>query len=188
METLKIISGNTEQELWPEVEADLADGAVYEYNVLIKQGNKETDLLIDIDPGGGFESGWENTVLKAPINVNDDLRFAIHDQTFIDKAGKFFGMDDVEIGYGELDKHLVVKTNDVNRLHNIFSDATVRSVLVSLNSFHCGIHTYHDDHTGEQAYLELNVDEGINEAAPLRNLYHAFYSMLVAIEHTSPVS
>jgi hypothetical protein len=183
METVKVISGNTEQELWPEIEADLAPEEVYDYNVLLKQGGHETELIIDIDLGGGFEGGWEYTILKAPIATTNNFRFAIHDETFIDKVGKFFGMQDVVIGFEGLDRHLIVKSNDEGKVRSLFADADVRKVFASLDSFHCGIHTHHESGSDkDQPFLELNIDEGINESAPLRRVYHAFYQLLTEIE------
>ncbi len=177
METAKIISGNTEDEIWPEIDADLSNEEVYDYNVLIKQGDRETELIIDIDLGGGFEGGWENTTLKMPLPLATDFRFAIHDETFVDKVGKFFGMQDVKLGYEELDRHLVIKSNDEEKVRSLFADADVRKVFASLDSFSCGIHTHHEEDDKDHPFLELNVDEGINESAPLRRLYHAFFCL-----------
>jgi hypothetical protein len=67
MQEPKIISGSTEQEIWPLIESDLNDDDLYLYNAIIKQGSKEVLLVIDIDPGGGFEGGSESTQLSAVI-------------------------------------------------------------------------------------------------------------------------
>src|SRR5258708_35511841 len=104
METVKIIKGNTEQEVWSEIEKDLNADEIDHYQVLIKQGNKDIALVIDIDLGGGFEGGSEYAMLKSTVLITDDFKFAIHDEGFIDEVGKFFGMQDVETGYSELDK------------------------------------------------------------------------------------
>ncbi len=177
MEDIKVISGDTEQDIWPVIDADLATEDVLDYNVLIKQAGKEIQLCIDIDPGGGFEGGWELTWFKAVLNTNGDFKFAVHDEHFADEIGKFFGMQDVETGYPELDKHIVIKTSDEQKIKSIFTDADIRQLFTELESFDCGVHEHN-----ERYYLELNIEEGITDAAELKKIYHAFYKLLGALE------
>jgi hypothetical protein len=181
METAKIIEGNTEQEIWSKVEQDLKIDEIEHYEILIKQGNRNIVFVLDIDLGGGFEGGSQYAMLRSNVSVNRNFKFAIHNEDFIDEVGKFFGMQDVETGYQELDKHLVIKTNDVKKVRRIFANDTVRNILISLDSFHCGIHAHNDD--GVQEYfLELYVDENVDDLLVLKSLYKVFYNLLTAIE------
>src|ERR1700744_4327481 len=102
MEDVKVISGNTEEDIWPTIEADFADNEIFNYDALIKQGDTEVELYMDIDLGGGFEGGSEVTSLKAPLNLHSDFKFSVHDEGFLDSIDKFFGMQDVETGYPAL--------------------------------------------------------------------------------------
>lgn len=182
METQKIIAGQTEAEVWQQIEADLnKDEEIYDYNVIIEQGDKKTGLVIDIDLGGGFEGGYANTSFSAEIADAKGFRFAVHQDGFIDDIGKFLGMQDVEVGYTELDKHLIIKTNDEAKVKAVFTDAAVRQVFEKLDDFDFGIrkHTV-DDH--KHAFLELNIEDGITDPLQLRVLYHAFYSVLTTID------
>src|ERR1700761_2033591 len=90
METLKIIKGNTEQEVWSEIEKDLHLDEVDHYQAVIRQGDKAIEFVVDIDLGGGFEGGSQYAMLKSPVSVSDDFKFAIHNEDFIDEVGKFF--------------------------------------------------------------------------------------------------
>ena len=182
MEDEKIISGNTVQDVWPQLEADI-DANEYEYKTLVKIGSKEIWINIDIDPGGGFESGSELVQFKAPLSAANNFRFAIHDQDFFDRIGKFFGMEDVKIGYEDLDHHLIIKTNEVERVRNIFVDAKVREIFSKLESFDCGIHTHHPDGSkGEQPFLEMNINRAIEDTDEFRNIFEAFYNLLLEID------
>ncbi|WP_426669799.1 hypothetical protein ACPPVU_00875 [Mucilaginibacter sp. McL0603] len=181
METTKIIKGNTEQDVWSQIEQDLNIDEIEHYEVLIKQGNKDIEFIVDIDLGGGFEGGSQYAMLRSPVLVNSNFKFAIHNEGFIDEVGKFFGMQDVETGYEELDKHLVIKTNDENKVRRIFASDTVRNIFIALDSFHCGIHTHNDD-GAQQHFLELYVDENVEDLLVLKSLYKAFYNLLIAIE------
>ncbi|CAM3630936.1 hypothetical protein MUGA111182_00210 [Mucilaginibacter galii] len=184
MEDQKIISGATEQEIWDTIAADLAaEGELLDYNVIIDQDGRQTELYIDIDLGGGFESGSELTQLSAPLSVNRDFKFAIHDEDFLDTIGKFFGLEDMKMGYPELDDHVVIKTNAPEKVRELFADAEIRTLFTGLEDFDFGIHTHHlEDSDGDQTFLEFNLNRGITDATELRKLYHAFYTVLVGLE------
>jgi hypothetical protein len=181
METKKIIKGNTEQDVWSQIEQDLNIDEIEHYEVLIKQGNKDIEFIVDIDLGGGFEGGSQYAMLKSPVSLNSNFKFAIHNEEFIDEVGKFFGMQDVQTGYQDLDNHLVIKTNDENKVRKIFASDTVRNIFIALDSFHCGIHMHNDD-GAQQQFLELYVDENADDLLVLKSLYKAFYNLLTAIE------
>ncbi|MCJ8210446.1 hypothetical protein MUY27_12080 [Mucilaginibacter sp. RS28] len=181
MEDIKTISGTTEQEIWQTVEADLrADEDILSYEAVLLQDGRGINLYIDIDPGGGFEGGYELTQLSAKVKVDSAFRFAIHDEGFVDEIGKFFGMQDLETGFADLDHHIVIKTNHEDTVRTIFADADVRAVFTELENFDFGIHAGDEDADGP--VLELNIDEGITDADRLRKIYHAFYHVLKGIE------
>src|ERR1035437_2133762 len=91
--------------------SDLAE-QVLEYNPQILHNGRTILLSIDIDPGGGFESGFESTTLNCRLEHDPGFTFAIHHETFIDEVGKFFGMQDIATGYMEFDKKVVVKSDN----------------------------------------------------------------------------
>ena len=127
--------------------------------------------MIDIDPGGGFETGSAVTFLMAPVALAQDFRLTLHHQGLIDTAGKFFGMEDVVIGYPEFDEALIVKTNDRERTRRIFSDASVRGVFRSLRAF--ALHLEHGHiagRKGKQPFLELRTDAGEKADPPVAGL------------------
>lgn len=183
MEQLKTISGSTEEQVWSQLETDLFSDDVFNYNALLTYNNREVWFYMDIDLGGGFEGGSEFMQLKAPlVSTDSPFRFAVHDKNFVDVIGKFLGMQDIKIGYPDLDKHLIIKTNDEHTLHRIFADAEVRAVFTGLNSFDCGIHMHHSDEDDlKHPFLELNMNYVIKDAAACRKVFHAFDKLLSAI-------
>ena len=183
MAEAKYITGNTTDDLWNQVSADLSGKNIYEYYALLVQDERKVELIIDIDLGGGFESGSAATSFTAAVTSTHDFRFALHHQGLIDSAGKFFGMEDVVIGYKEFDDALIIKTNDRERTRRIFSDEEARKVFQSLRSFTLRlVHHHVADQIEGQYSLELSIDEGITDPATLRNLYVAFCIVLSGIE------
>ena len=93
------IKGSGEDEIWQQINDQfLQNSDPLEYTAIIEQENRKVILDIDIDLGGGFESGYETTSLTAPLHHTTDFKFAIHEEHFTDEIGKFFGMQDVVIG------------------------------------------------------------------------------------------
>lgn len=183
MEQENIIAGRNEEEVWQQINAQfLANPDPLEYMGVIVQGNRKIVLAIDIDLGGGFESGYESTTITAELLTAPTFRFAIHEQHFTDEIGKFFGMEDVEIGFNEFDKKLIVKTTDKLRIREIFSDESVRKCFESLKDFTFGITSKNDVSSGNTTFLELMIESGITNPKQLRELYRAFFSVLVSLD------
>lgn len=181
MELDKTYRANTEEEVWQQLAADINEDT-FEYHALILQDKKKVTLDIDIDLGGGFEGGYATTSFSAPL-TNDNFRFAAHEEHFTDEIGKFFGMQDVKIGFPELDDHLIIKTNDEAKVKTLFSDPVVIPVFTTLTDFDFGIRLHSvEDSDKKRAFLELNIEEGINEVDSLRELYHAFCAVLDKLE------
>jgi hypothetical protein len=173
------IKGQDENEVWQQIHQQFVQNPdPLEYLAVIQQGTLRLTLAIDIDLGGGFESGYETTTFTAPLPASTLFRFAIHDEHFTDEIGKFFGMQDVVIGFGQFDKKLIIKTNDEARVKTVFADASIREVFESLENFTFGIHTQHSADSQNEVVLELIIESGITDRDRLRNIYTAFFSVL----------
>lgn len=189
----KIINAVNTEELWQIIGGDMKDtGMPFQYAAVIRQGNRMVSLNIDLDLGGGFEGGYQfttlstpipvtYTILSVPINKHNEFRFALHHEDFIDKIGKFFGMEDVVIGYPEFDNAIIVKTNDIVRVKEIFADKRLRDFFQALGNF-----TLHITHSGSKeegkAYLELEFDRAITDVAELRKIFEVFIAVTDSID------
>ena len=184
MEEPKIIAVNDIDEAWAKIASDLGlQELVMEYNTIIDMQHKKVLLQIDIDPGGGFESGYQTTRFSSHLEDAADFKFALHHQGFIDEIGKFLGMQDVTIGFPEFDKRVIVKTNDDKKVISILQDESVRNVLQDLSNFNFHITTHHvDDSKIPDKFLELNIEEGITDPVILRKIFDAFCSVLFTID------
>jgi len=183
MAETKQIVGETPEDIWRQVAADLSGEAIYDYSALLVLGKRKVELGIDIDPGGGFESGYAYTFFAAPVSPANDFRFALHHKDWRDAAGKFFGMEDVVIGYPEFDDAMIIKTGDPDRTRRIFADIDVRKTLQALRSFNLHLAHHHvAGKKGKETTLELNIEEEITDPEVLKDLYGAFCKVLDQIE------
>lgn len=184
MEEAKVISGNSLEEVWQKISEDLKRSSdLFEYSVIIEQQGRSISLDIDMELGGEFEEGYELTRFASDLMRFDDFRFNLHRQGFIEGIGKFFGMEDIIIGYPEFDKEIIVKTNHPDRLKDILSVTETRELLLSLPDFEFHIGHHHSAHTEvESAFLELRIDKGITDAEKLRPIYNCFIIVLEKVD------
>lgn len=183
MQEQRHITGHNEDQVWAQLERDLTQTPdLLQYRAVIEQQNKTVLLDIDIDLGGGFEGGFATTILSARFPNPDGFRFALHEEDFFDDLGKFFGMQDVEIGYPEFDKRIIVKTNDEARVRTILTDQTTRQVIQSLRDFTFEIVLpEEEDLDANDSTLELIIEEGITDPVRLRQIYRVFFGTLELI-------
>jgi hypothetical protein len=175
----KTFSANDASKLWQLVKSDMATrGDFLQYDVSLELPASKTLLTIDIDLGGGFQGGISTTTFKAHLSAVPAFRFAIHDETFMDEIGKFFGMQDVIIGYPEFDDLLIIKTDNEEMTRLMFSEPDTRKTIQSLTNFSLFV-----EHTeGSPSSLHLIINEGITAAEKLEELHSAFLSVLTNLK------
>ena len=183
MKIEKTIHGKNDDQVFEQIGADFAaEPDMLTYNISIDQNSRKIFLTIDIDPGGGFEGGFETTTLWAPLQSSPQFRFAIHHESIIDEIGKFFGMQDVVTGYPEFDKKVVVKTNDEEKVKSLFESAAVRTVFSSLTDFTFGTTKHNTEEEHKAPFLEFTINSGITDAIELKKIYSAFMIVLNKID------
>jgi hypothetical protein len=182
MQEERHISGHNEDQVWAQVHSDLSQNPeLLQYRALLEQQSKTVLLDIDIDLGGGFEGGFATTIFSASFPNRQGFRFALHKEGFLDEVGKFFGMQDVAIGYPDFDDRILVKTNDEARIRTMLTDATTRQVLLSLEDFTFEIVLPDEDPDEQDSTLELIIEEGITDPDRLRQIYRVFFGVLALI-------
>lgn len=183
MEEEKIISAATEEELWQKVIADFKiDPDPLEYHTVLEQKDRRVILDVCNNHAVGFEA-VAFTSFSAYLYGRDNFRFAIHSQSFTDELGKFFGMQDLTLGYRNFDEKFIIKSNDEKRMSNLFADMKVRNALLSLPDLSFGTVEYTiEDSDGKAPFLELKIESAVTDPSSLREIYNAFFSVLVLIE------
>lgn len=69
------------------------------------------------------------TRVVIPYKSNDDFQFNIYEDELIFKIAKIFGFQDVKIGKEEFDKKYIIKTNNEQKLKNIFNSTTLQKKI-----------------------------------------------------------
>jgi hypothetical protein len=175
MDEKKIINGQSEIDIWQQVSNDFADGIPHDYHVIIHFNNRNIELNVVSSPGGNTEGGYEYTTLRSSITSTNDFEFLIQPEDFLNRLGKFFGGQDVVLGYPEFDKNVLVKTNNPERLKTIFADEETRELFIALSGYSYGIITSKDD---DKKVLELHIQRLI----AIEDLRHAFDAFTKALD------
>lgn len=184
MQEQHTISGTTEEEIWNQVQNEFGKGIeMLDYHVVLDQNGRRILLDIGINLGSGMESGRAFTTFSAYLYSRHIFRFSIYKEGLIDEIGKIFGMQDVVLGYSDFDEKFVIKTNDEEKVIKIFSDGSLRRILLKYEDVSFGIVDYAlEESDGKAPFLELKVNAGITDPLLLREIYSAFYSIIQSVD------
>lgn len=182
METIKTFTGSTEDEVWQKIAFDMASQKdLLSYSAVIKLPDAQIYFDTDLDLGGGFEGGISTTTFMAPVPENVTLRFALHEQGFIDELGKFFGMEDVELGVKDIDDAFIIKTNQPEEMKRLLSAPSIHPTL--LKHKNCVLKLDVDaDEEGPETVLTFSKDEAILDIAELREIFSMLHSLLLKLQ------
>lgn len=132
MGMLRKLFGPSREEIWgqlaQEVGGQLIDGSFRKgTKVVAKVGEWTVTLDEFIVPAG-------NTVipitrLRAPYVNPDGFRFSISRKGLFSGIAKFFGMQDVEVGYPEFDDAFIIKGKNESQLRVLLADPALRQAL-----------------------------------------------------------
>jgi len=102
------------------------------------------------------ESTISYTQLRAPFVNADGFRFRIYRASIFTPMGKFFGMQDVEIGDEEFDTEFVIKGNNESQLRRMFANPRLRELLRAEKSVHFEV-------CDDEGWFSQKFPEGVDE-------------------------
>lgn len=79
------------------------------------------------------------TRMRAPFIDLHNLYFKIYKRGIFSEMGKFFGMQDIEVGYSEIDVDYIIKGNNETALKNLLASSRIRSLIKEQPRFHLEI-------------------------------------------------
>ncbi|MCG9132575.1 DUF3137 domain-containing protein [Candidatus Poribacteria bacterium] len=118
-------------EIWTQIAADIGgefiDGGFWGKDVIIYT-HGEWQILLDTYVVSTGESSHKLTRMRAPFMSRDDLYFKISREGFLSSIGKFFGMQDIEIGDPFFDKQFVIKGNNPEKIKRLLADNRIKEL------------------------------------------------------------
>ena len=189
MGMLRSIFGPSKDEIWSQIARDIGgdfiDGGYWGKVLVYKHG--EWQILLDTYTDGYGQNVTTYTRMRAPFVNKDGLYFKIYREEFFSSIGKFFGMQDIEIGDPFFDDQFVIKGNSPEKIRLVLADARIKELIKQQPGirFLFGIK---DDHGSFGAGFPEGTDElyfrtvGImKDTALLKALFELFSATLMRL-------
>ena len=163
MSKRKSIFGPSKDEIWTQIAADIGgefiEGGFWGKDVLIyKHG--EWQILLDTytvtTSTGTTTTTTTYTRMRAPFVNKDGLYFKISRAGFFSSIGKFFGMQDIEIGDPFFDKEFVIKGNDPEKIKLLLADDRIKELCQLQPRIHLSI-------KDDEGWFGSDFPEGVDE-------------------------
>jgi hypothetical protein len=124
-------------------------------NIQVKVSLSYWDIIFDIHPCERT-SGSTLTRVRAIFLSKDNFLFTIYQQDIFSEIAKFFGMQDIEVGYPDFDNTFVIKSNNPAQIKALFKHELIRQILIKYP------HVYFDIRKNE-SFLSNDFPEGVLE-------------------------
>lgn len=96
------------------------------------------------------------TRMRAPYVTPDGFHFTVYRKGLFSEVGKWFGMQDVTVGFEDFDREFVIKGNDEEKLRRLFSSQKIRELIAAQPDIHFSVE---DDDGGWTKMFPAGVDE-----------------------------
>lgn len=148
MGILRSLFGPSKNEIWSQIAYDIGaeyrDGRFWERDY-ISYLHGEWEIVLDTYTQSTGKSSIPYTRMRAPFVNRDGLYFKVYRAGFFSNMGKYFGMQDIEIGDEYFDKDFVIKGNDQFQITRLLAGDEIKAMIEK----HPKIH------------FEIRDDEGI---------------------------
>lgn len=168
MSFLKRIFGPNHNEVWQQLSADLGaefvKGSFFKGSSIVRATFKHWTVTLDTFTVSTGKSTTVYTRMSAPFINQDDFRFTIYRKGVFSSVGKFFGMQDVEVGGpkfenlepllglpgyldpqivesgdAEFDADFIIKGTDDAKVKALFKQVKIRDLIRSQPALHLQI-------------------------------------------------
>ncbi|MEO5898025.1 MAG: DUF3137 domain-containing protein [Vicinamibacterales bacterium] len=122
------------------------------------------------------------TRMRAPYVNPDKFRFRIYRKGVFSALGKFFGMQDIEVGYPEFDQEFIIQGSDDSRVQQLFANEKIRALVSGQKDIQFSVKDNEGvfgpkfpDDVDELNFVVLGV---MKDVAALKQLYELFAETL----------
>ncbi len=102
------------------------------------------------------KSSTTYTRIRAPYVNKDGFRFTLYRENIFGKIGKFFGMQDIQVGIPEFDNDYIIKGNNDYKVQMLFANPRIRELI----QFQPNVYFQVKDDDG---WFGANFPEGVDE-------------------------
>ncbi len=159
MGILREIFGPSKKEIWKslsdQIGSEFIEGGFFSADKVVAQV-KDWTVTLDTYTVSTGKSSTTYTRVRAPYVNKDGFRFKIYRKGIFSEIRKFFGGQDVEIGFLEFDEDFIIKGNDEQKLRTLFANSKIRQLI----EFQPDIHLEIKD---DEGWFVKSFPEGVDE-------------------------
>jgi hypothetical protein len=189
-EMLRDIFGLSKDEVWrqlsTEIGAEFVEGGFWQGDK-VQARVKEWIITLDAYTVSAGRNAVTYTRMRAPFVNTDGFRFKLYRKGPLSGLGKKFGIEDVEVGFPEFDRDLIIQGNDDGKVLKLFSDSTIRRLIQSQPDIQLEVK---DDEGWFGAIFPQGVDElyfqvvgTVKDVERLKSLFELFAEVLNRLCH-----
>jgi len=159
MSLFRSLFGPSKKEIWAQIAEDI--GGEYKEEGFWKKSfvnynHGDWEIILDTFQRSHGKSSHTYTRMRAPFANKDGLYFKIYREGFFTSVGKFFGMQDIEIGDDFFDKNFVIKGNNELQIARLLIDDDLKALIELQPKIHFSIR---DD----EGFFKKNYVGGVDE-------------------------
>lgn len=132
---LRKLFGPSKREVWQQVSkavnAQYIDDGFFSVPKVVAQ-HEDWEITLDTYTVSTGKSSTTYTRIRAPYVSKNGFEFRIYREGFFSNMGKFFGMQDIEVGYEEFDKQFIIQGNDPYKVELLFENPEIRALLLDI--------------------------------------------------------
>jgi len=121
--SLHSLFGPSKDEIWQQIAKDI-DGE------FVDRGFWKTNVL---------RYSHTFTRLRVPFLNKDNFYFKIYREGFFSDIGKFFGMQDIEIGDPRFDDNYIIQSNNNNKIRKLLKEPKLKMLFEMVPKIHVSI-------------------------------------------------
>jgi len=145
---MRSLLGPSKQEIWKqlceEIGAQYVDGSFWKGDK-VQGTHGPWTITLDTYTISDGKTSTTYTRMRAPFVDPAGFRFTVYRKGIFSDVGKWFGMQDIEIGYPTFDHGFIIKSNQEGKLRELLADSKLQELISQQ----------------PQIYFSVKEDEGV---------------------------
>jgi len=129
---MRTLFGPSTQEVWrqlcAEIGAQYVDGGFWKGN-MVQGAHGPWTITLDTYTVSSGKSSITYTRMRAPFVDPEGFRFTVYRKGIFSEIGKWFGMQDIEIGDRRFDQDFILKSNQEMKLRELLGSSKIRELI-----------------------------------------------------------
>jgi hypothetical protein len=185
MSALRKFFGPSKEAVWrqlcAEIGAEFVKGGFWKGDKVVARHGEWTIVLDSYAVSTG-KTTVVYSRLRAPYANPEGFRFTIYRRHLFSDIAKWFGMEDIEVGYVSFDRDFIIKGNDRAKVRALFDNAKLRELISAQPRIHLTVKDpekfFGTELPADTDVLCFHVSGIIKDVERLKLLFELFAEML----------